>query len=764
MAAIQQSPPFGGDSTLSCEGYTARAIVKMEPTKDPFPAGLRVLVVDDDPICLLILEKMLRRCSYEVTTCGEAIIALDMLRQNRSRFDLVISDVYMPDMDGFKLLELVGLEMDLPVIMMSTDGGTSAVMKGITHGACDYLLKPVRIEELKNIWQHVVRKRRNEVKDVEHSGSVDDNDRIKRLVEDKEHPCCSTSKKRKDVKEEDDDNDHETDDPTALKKPRVVWSVELHQQFVSAVNQLGIDKAVPKRILELMGKQGLTRENVASHLQKYRLYLKRLSMAPHHNAVNLPFAAGSHESSIINPLSSLDGINDLRSLATSGQLSPQALASVHSGILNRLGSINGLGPGALDNSGWLQLAALQGSNYGSLGRARLQTQWPNSQGNITQALSGGVELDQLAQTQQMAARCQSGPIDDLAGKTSLQHQLGGMGNTANSVSSGFSSPNGTALMMHLLQKQQQHAHNKPVGGVDFPVGAFSGQNVLLGETNHCVVQLPKTDSMTSCFNSQLINSGLSSSKMIPSGCIGGRGPPVSLELDNLVSNSGVDSATHSLLGLADADYQTANGTDANSLAAPASLTAAEEGSGTHLVNIDANHNPQAVRGSMLNFSALGNLSCRIGPGSSQSKSMGWQGQNASAVPGVIQPPPPFESSVYSQILNANPNKSCVFRKTQGDCFELSGTGLDFSWNAGGSSSRPSFKSACTKSEQSTTDGSHIPKEEWISDSASTKLESVVPNLGDSSSDDLMALILKQEITGFTETDILLDGFAPEICL
>ncbi|KAE9596734.1 putative response regulator and transcription factor RR-A-type family [Lupinus albus] len=55
------------------------------------------------------------------------------------------------------------------------------------------------------------------------------------------------------------------------KKMKVDWTPELHKKFVQAVEQLGIDQAIPSRILELMKVEGLTRHNVASHLQKYRL-------------------------------------------------------------------------------------------------------------------------------------------------------------------------------------------------------------------------------------------------------------------------------------------------------------------------------------------------------------------------------------------------------------------------------------------------------------------------------------------------------------
>ncbi|KAE8693086.1 Transcription factor PCL1 [Hibiscus syriacus] len=69
-----------------------------------------------------------------------------------------------------------------------------------------------------------------------------------------------------------------SEDPSAraLKRPRLVWTPQLHKRFVDVVAHLGIKNAVPKTIMQLMNVEGLTRENVASHLQKYRIYLKRM--------------------------------------------------------------------------------------------------------------------------------------------------------------------------------------------------------------------------------------------------------------------------------------------------------------------------------------------------------------------------------------------------------------------------------------------------------------------------------------------------------
>ncbi|KNA08357.1 hypothetical protein SOVF_163340 [Spinacia oleracea] len=93
---------------------------------------------------------------------------------------------------------------------------------------------------------------------------------------------CSNRMRRGDSFVNDEVNSGSKDDGDenglnrAVKRPRLVWTPQLHKRFVDVIEHLGIDKAVPKTIMEMMNVEGLTRENVASHLQKYRLYLKRM--------------------------------------------------------------------------------------------------------------------------------------------------------------------------------------------------------------------------------------------------------------------------------------------------------------------------------------------------------------------------------------------------------------------------------------------------------------------------------------------------------
>ncbi|XP_010520268.1 PREDICTED: transcription factor LUX-like [Tarenaya hassleriana] len=115
------------------------------------------------------------------------------------------------------------------------------------------------------------------------SSSNDNSNSFKTTVAEAEDLVGSDPKKQKKsdggggamVAEEADSG---TEDPSArtVKRPRLVWTPQLHKRFVEVVAHLGIKNAVPKTIMQLMNVEGLTRENVASHLQKYRLYLKRM--------------------------------------------------------------------------------------------------------------------------------------------------------------------------------------------------------------------------------------------------------------------------------------------------------------------------------------------------------------------------------------------------------------------------------------------------------------------------------------------------------
>ncbi|MED6182801.1 hypothetical protein PIB30_032132 [Stylosanthes scabra] len=85
----------------------------------------------------------------------------------------------------------------------------------------------------------------------------------------------SSSKRRKRKSSEMSNSEGESSGTKHKKK--VIWTNSLHSLFLVAIRHIGLDKAVPKKILEIMNVPNLTRENIASHLQKYRIFLRKVA-------------------------------------------------------------------------------------------------------------------------------------------------------------------------------------------------------------------------------------------------------------------------------------------------------------------------------------------------------------------------------------------------------------------------------------------------------------------------------------------------------
>ncbi|GJM84729.1 hypothetical protein PR202_ga00428 [Eleusine coracana subsp. coracana] len=152
------------------------------------------------------------------------------------------------------------------------------VMKYITNGASDFLIKPVRIEELKNIWQHVFRKKIGE-EQIKNNNAQHIIGQLLSPPNIVPSPCPSRTTGMAEaamaLKSEVRETSGTVTDIRDLRKSRLSWTMQLHCQFIRAVNSLGSEKAVPKKILEVMNVKHLTRQQVASHLQKYRLHQRK---------------------------------------------------------------------------------------------------------------------------------------------------------------------------------------------------------------------------------------------------------------------------------------------------------------------------------------------------------------------------------------------------------------------------------------------------------------------------------------------------------
>jgi len=114
---------------------------------------LRVLIVDDSSVMRKIVERSLRQAGIEVGEVLEASNGAEALAEvQKSAFDLILSDINMPAMDGLEFLRnLSNIESakGVPVVMITTEGSEARVVEALSVGARGYIRKPFTPEQVK---------------------------------------------------------------------------------------------------------------------------------------------------------------------------------------------------------------------------------------------------------------------------------------------------------------------------------------------------------------------------------------------------------------------------------------------------------------------------------------------------------------------------------------------------------------------------------------------------------------------------------------
>ena len=107
----------------------------------------KILVVEDDKAFNRSVCVFLNQSGYEATGCLSAEEAYDAMYKNT--FDLIVSDIMMPDIDGFAFASTVrSLNNDIPILFVTARDDMSAKQRGYGIGIDDYMTKPIELDEL----------------------------------------------------------------------------------------------------------------------------------------------------------------------------------------------------------------------------------------------------------------------------------------------------------------------------------------------------------------------------------------------------------------------------------------------------------------------------------------------------------------------------------------------------------------------------------------------------------------------------------------
>ncbi|MBO7076889.1 MAG: response regulator [Bacteroidales bacterium] len=114
-------------------------------------SNYNILAVDDIPLNLLLVQKMLSRFKFEIRTAANGQQALDAVASRKP--DLILLDLMMPGIDGFEVIKRLRADSataDIRIVILSALNSNEDVVKGFDLGANDFIMKPIIMEKLLN--------------------------------------------------------------------------------------------------------------------------------------------------------------------------------------------------------------------------------------------------------------------------------------------------------------------------------------------------------------------------------------------------------------------------------------------------------------------------------------------------------------------------------------------------------------------------------------------------------------------------------------
>ncbi len=137
-------------------GHTTAGAAAGQVGGSPATAPAEVLIVDDEPLTARGYARALTAAGYNVTVAGAGREGATLARSKS--YDVIVSDITMPDMDGLALLrDIRQSDLDVPMIFMTGSPALESALEAIEYGAFRYLLKPVGLEALLDIVARAVR-------------------------------------------------------------------------------------------------------------------------------------------------------------------------------------------------------------------------------------------------------------------------------------------------------------------------------------------------------------------------------------------------------------------------------------------------------------------------------------------------------------------------------------------------------------------------------------------------------------------------------